>query len=410
MTRERSITIYAENKSEFEDLLKQNEAAFHLSRQRRSRKSKTYETRSTNNNYERFQKEEEDEDDFDDEYNSLGCDSEYKLVKRQLTLKEEAKKEEDELEDEISKLTIEIQKQNFNTSKILPTSTATSTSATSSPNTDTQLCEVQTRMDTLEEAQPEEENHILIRQISDCFNKENLNKHNDTSCHNTLTKHESDDESDNSFNHRKTSFITQNLTVFDEVLKLIIIGQAKVGKTLLINQLLSKHPNPSLTRYIPSPSLEINKTIKTINSQRVKIELWDTSVSFLTSEIIKTYYKISNGFIFVINACTDMSFIKQHANIIQTTIQKDPSFYIIYNDASIKSIITYDDDNEDMLPDHIRKGIHEIMSQFLITVVICDCSMYALEKDRAFLSYLNSLIRTKSMNKFKSMGYRRTFA
>ena len=40
-----------------------------------------------------------EEDDFDDEYNSLGCDSEYKLVKRQLTLKEEAKKEEDELED-----------------------------------------------------------------------------------------------------------------------------------------------------------------------------------------------------------------------------------------------------------------------------------------------------------------------
>ena len=63
-----------------------------------------------------------------------------------------------------------------------------------------------------------------------------------------------------------------------------------------------------------------------------------------------------------------------------------------------------------MLPDNIRKGIHEIMSQFLITVVICDCSMYALEKDRAFLSYLSSLIRTKSMNKFKSMGYRRTFA
>ena len=48
-----------------------------------------------------------------------------------------------------------------------------------------------------------------------------------------------EDEID-TINFRK-SFVSQNLTVFDEIIKILILGVANVGKTLFINKMINSN-------------------------------------------------------------------------------------------------------------------------------------------------------------------------
>jgi hypothetical protein len=214
----------------------------------------------------------------------------------------------------------------------------------------------------------------------------------------------------------RNSFLCQNISDFDEIIKLIIIGQKKVGKTLFIKKMISNKTsfNYNLNEYNPTFSLEIIKTIKTISNQKIKFELWDTCETILNSDIIKTYYKISNGFIIIINKETDMNFIVKTLDIINHTIQRDIHFFIIYNDELYNSNNAYifNEDFDDKLstttvniPKHIIESLNKLMQMYLLTIIIVNLSLIDIDKQRPFINFINDLIRAKSITKFKSVNF-----
>jgi GTPase SAR1 family protein len=158
------------------------------------------------------------------------------------------------------------------------------------------------------------------------------------------------------------NIIMQNLSIHDETIKLMVIGDKAVGKTLFIDNLCtgnnninnkediisnnssnnssnnnnsynnllnvnkdknknnSHTPIPSVTYpYKPTQTLEIKRFIFSTLNKLIKIELWDTNINILNSPIIKTYFKLCHGFILTcdISNLESIKFLeKQIENII----------------------------------------------------------------------------------------------
>lgn len=372
MARERSITIFAENREEFEEVYKQNINNSHLFIQlydqytscsissRRNRKKPTYIDLDIS-------------DDEDDDL-GLGSNKNYKMEKKELSFKEKEKEEETNLEKEITEMNnhLKLTKiRNDNEMDIQSTDTIDTDSHFSSS---------------------------MIKSFNNVSNDEYNEQHS-----------------------LRNSFLCQNISDFDEIIKLIIIGQKKVGKTLFIKKIVSSNSNNNnnnnshnynLNEYNPTFSLEIIKTIKTISNQKIKIEFWDTCETILNSDIIKTYYKISNGFIIIINKDTDMNFITKTFDIINHTIQRDIHFLLIYNDDQYKanSAYIFNEDFEDKtsitnIPKHIIESLNKLMQVYLLTILIVNLALVDIEKQKPFINYINDLLRTKSLTKFKSVNF-----
>ena len=294
-------------------------------------------------------------DDNTNNEDALGCDSGYKIVKRELTFTE--KEEETELENEISNL--QLQKQH--------------------------------RLHLGYDISDEEDGH----QTQD----EEEENEKDILYYRSMFKHVSaclEDEID-TINFRK-SFVSQNLTVFDEIIKILILGEANVGKTLFINKMINSNKENNYN-YLPTLSLEINKCIKTICGKKIKLELWDTNEIILNNDIIKTYFKIANGFVFVINKNSNMDYIRLQMDRIQNSLQKDINFFIIYNNDN-ENVISFED-----LPLKIKEAIQELMCHFLMEIKIANLKKSDISNDQDVINYIRCLIRNKSLNKFKSTKY-----
>jgi polynucleotide 5'-kinase involved in rRNA processing len=83
------------------------------------------------------------------------------------------------------------------------------------------------------------------------------------------------------------SFFLQNLEIFEDVLKVMVLGDKCSGKSLLISKLLNK----GKSNYIPTTILEINNKIVKLLGKFVKIEFFDTSANILRDSLIKSKYR-----------------------------------------------------------------------------------------------------------------------
>jgi hypothetical protein len=95
------------------------------------------------------------------------------------------------------------------------------------------------------------------------------------------------------------NIIKQNLVLSEEVVKLILIGDKAVGKSLFINRMINETDNSIIDKYIPTSCLEIQKHLFKILGKNLKVEFIDTNVFILNSNIIQTYLKISHGFVLI---------------------------------------------------------------------------------------------------------------
>ena len=89
--------------------------------------------------------------------------------------------------------------------------------------------------------------------------------------------------------------IKQNLDISEETLKLVLIGDSNIGKSLFINRILKdtttnehKHYHHSLYKYNPTTSLEIKKVLTDFSDRKVKLELFDTNKSIINSKMINS--------------------------------------------------------------------------------------------------------------------------
>jgi hypothetical protein len=90
-----------------------------------------------------------------------------------------------------------------------------------------------------------------------------------------------------------------NLDIVDDVMKLMVIGETRVGKTLFISKFfeeegVNSNPNgndinskESLSEYIHTNSLEIKKKMVKLLGKNICLEMWDTNIEILANEISK---------------------------------------------------------------------------------------------------------------------------
>lgn len=80
------------------------------------------------------------------------------------------------------------------------------------------------------------------------------------------------------------SLILQNLELFEDVIKIMVVGEKNTGKSSLISQLLSHQKS----HYFPTKYLEIQSKIHMILGKLIKIEFFDTCTKILNDPIISS--------------------------------------------------------------------------------------------------------------------------
>ena len=125
------------------------------------------------------------------------------------------------------------------------------------------------------------------------------------------------------------NFINQNVITYDDSIKLIVLGEKRVGKSLLVQKLISKENYDY--EYKPTTALDIKKTILDINNKKIKLEMIDTSSSMLNSDIIKTYYQLANGFVIVSDI--QMSCVNEKITKIRKAVGIDANILLVINES-----------------------------------------------------------------------------
>jgi len=77
--------------------------------------------------------------------------------------------------------------------------------------------------------------------------------------------------------------LSQNILQAQSTLKIFMVGEEKVGKTLFVNKLSNKKRTPE--QYIPTDSLEISKNFIYLVNKSVKLEIYDTNKQILESQL-----------------------------------------------------------------------------------------------------------------------------
>lgn len=287
MARQRSITIYAENQSDYEDMLSNMELI--LSRKRKP----CYQNSSLS--------------DTDDEDEGLGSNSNYTLQRKAVPIEEKEKEEEFKLIEKISRLNTQYK-----------------------------------------EGKELEEN---------------------------------DDEyyiqSPHKRRQRNISFIEQNVSLYDEMVKLLVIGEKSVGKSTLIKR-ITEEENDEVT---PTTSFEIKKCIKSINDRKVKIELWDTNENIINSPLIQTYFRIADGFIIIIDSNTKYEYIHKQMELIHNVTYSNAKFYLL-NNAKEK-----DKTNE--------KVIEQLKEDFEFEYDICNLNEFSFDKNNRVSLFIRNVLNRK---------------
>ena len=87
-----------------------------------------------------------------------------------------------------------------------------------------------------------------------------------------------------------------DIKTYDRSIKVILIGDSKVGKTNILSRLVNNEFND---KHIPSLSLEYyNHSIK-INNYIIRMQIWDTAGQEKTNSLISNYYRSAEVAIFV---------------------------------------------------------------------------------------------------------------
>ena len=99
---------------------------------------------------------------------------------------------------------------------------------------------------------------------------------------------------------------TLNENYYDEKIKIMIIGETRVGKTSLI----SKYCNNEFSggQYLSTIGIDFQIKILNINSKKIRLQIWDTAGEERFRNIAKNYFQSSDGFLVVYDITNKESF------------------------------------------------------------------------------------------------------
>jgi GTPase SAR1 family protein len=273
--RRRSETIYAANEEEFKEIMKKQEEA-----KRPVKRSK-------------FSKMTEHQLSVED--NLYSSSKAYQLQEKQLSLEEQEKLEEEQLLNSFQNLNIfykEKEKEDF----------MNSISDLSTYHSDlnvfySQLQKLKNPPGSKGHDNNQKANKNSNRSFS--FNYKDMLAKDETNCeHASKVNFPTIFEANTNCLMNNHEIIKQNLEVYEDILKIMVIGGSHVGKSLFVSKLLGLVKKS----YLPTQNLEIHNKIVKLFGKIVKLEVYDTSHNILNDPLINIYYKICNGFVLICNS------------------------------------------------------------------------------------------------------------
>jgi len=164
----------------------------------------------------------------------------------------------------------------------------------------------------------------------------------------------------------------------------------KQGKSIFVNRFINGDTNNGNNHccYVPTESLDIKKSFCKIMDKNIKVELWDTNHIVLNSPIIKTYYKISNGFIVICDYDKIESF-----NFAERQIDNINNYSNCHNNIFL--IVNLKKKNFDPIAiQYAEQRIKHIEDKYSIKAHYMDLTLFN-KHDKIFNKFMNSVLFRK---------------
>ena len=155
---------------------------------------------------------------------------------------------------------------------------------------------------------------------------------------------------------------------FDYTFKIVIIGDAGVGKTSVIQQFVNRKFDK---RYEETIGVEFQvKTFK-INDTITKIEIWDTAGSERFASITKNYYRGAQGVLIVYDVTNKSSFDKVESwynEIKNCTNQDEIAILLIGNKCDLDDLRTISNNMLVNLGKNLGIGVMETSAKEFVNI------------------------------------------
>ena len=93
---------------------------------------------------------------------------------------------------------------------------------------------------------------------------------------------------------------------YDEVVKIMLIGDSNVGKTSILHCFCN--PDTPLTKTKPTIGLDYGERLVELKGKKVLVQLWDTAGQERFQTLTPSFYKSAMGFLLVFSVTDKSSF------------------------------------------------------------------------------------------------------
>jgi small GTP-binding protein len=124
---------------------------------------------------------------------------------------------------------------------------------------------------------------------------------------------------------KRDFIVTRDMTEYDYLFKIIILGDSSVGKT----NLLLRYTQDKFQEYVHT-TIGVDFRIRTVvvDGKKVKLQLWDTAGQERYASMIKAYYNGANGAVLVYDM-TDINSLYHIVDIITNILEVNPKIKLV---------------------------------------------------------------------------------
>ena len=120
------------------------------------------------------------------------------------------------------------------------------------------------------------------------------------------------------------------------IFKFIVVGSVAVGKSSIINNFIN---NKITQNHLPTLCVDLASKIIEINSQKIKLIIWDTAGSEAFHSLTRSYYRAVSGIFLIYDITNEKSFEKLQywLNECKKESNKNVSIFLIGNKSDLES-------------------------------------------------------------------------
>lgn len=127
-----------------------------------------------------------------------------------------------------------------------------------------------------------------------------------------------------------------------KVLKMLVLGEHQVGKTLVVENILSKKHKGPLQRYFPTPAPDWRKKEWTIEEETYTLQVWDIPPAPQSEALIDGFFRGTDMVVLVYNICKRETFeaLETYLKRYRLRIPEDKATWLLVGTHRDRKLIT----------------------------------------------------------------------